>query len=540
MVLFDVDDNKNMQNINCFVKDMKWERINLIVEGFLEKNETNDLEGYLVLKCKKSKKELAIAVDIIDNKFKVKINMMIINGGYPLENGMWDILLRIVENNETSDLFLFYNNGSKEKNFANRYKYGKNRYVIYPSFESRYNNLCIDIIDYKVKKRKKRFSYKLLKKKLRKKIYRFTYHIFYKIFKQKSNHVLFASDTRSELSGNMKDIYEEILERDMDLKCRFVFKKTNNIYRKIPDKFKLPYYLAISKYVFFDDYYPMINFLKFQNNKQLIQLWHAVGAFKTFGYSRIGKVGGPNPFSPNHRVYTKAIVSSKEVAKYYAEGFGMTEDKVFATGIPRTDIFFNEEYKSNVKQQLYKTYPMLKNKKIITFAPTFRGSGPKNAYYDYNMIDFDKLYEICGEEYCVIFKIHFLVRNQLEIPEQYKDKFIDMSSYREINDLLFITDILITDYSSTCFEFSLLNRPMIFFAYDLEDYISKRDFYYEYENFVPGKICRTFDEVIHSIKYEDFELDKVKKFRDKFFEHTDGKSTDRVIDLVFGKKEGDN
>ena len=80
---------------------------------------------------------------------------------------------------------------------------------------------------------------------------------------------------------------------------------------------------------------------------EVIQLWHACGAFKTFGFSRMGKVGGPSSKSRNHKNYTKAIVSSESIKKNYAEAFGISEDKVVATGVPRTDIFFDEKYKNN-------------------------------------------------------------------------------------------------------------------------------------------------------------------------------------------------
>ncbi|TAS63140.1 CDP-glycerol glycerophosphotransferase family protein, partial [Lactiplantibacillus plantarum] len=83
----------------------------------------------------------------------------------------------------------------------------------------------------------------------------------------------------------------------------------------------------------------------------LIQVWHAVGAFKTFGYSRLGMPGGPKVQSLNHRNYTKALVSSHNIADKYAEGFGIAPDKIQPLGIPRTDIFFDEPKKQAIRER---------------------------------------------------------------------------------------------------------------------------------------------------------------------------------------------
>ena len=101
--------------------------------------------------------------------------------------------------------------------------------------------------------------------------------------------------------------------------------------------------------------------------------------------------------------------------------------------------------------------------------------------------------------------------------------------------MLFFTDLLITDYSSVVYEASTLNIPMLFYAYDLEEYISKRDFYEPFETFVPGKIVKDFDSMIAAIYNGDFEQEKVEPFCQRNFEFRDGGSTDRVIDwLILG------
>ena len=104
-----------------------------------------------------------------------------------------------------------------------------------------------------------------------------------------------------------------------------------------------------------------------------------------------------------------------------------------------------------------------------------------------------------------------------------------------IEELLFVADICISDYSSLVFEYSLFEKPMIFFAFDLDNYYDWRGFYYDYKEFVPGPIYTTTEEMIDYIKHIDtkFDKQKVKQFRDKFMSACDGHATERIMKLVF-------
>lgn len=347
--------------------------------------------------------------------------------------------------------------------------------------------------------------------------------------------VFFASDRDTVLSGNFKYVYEEMQNRNLDFQYRFML---NNVQKKsLTQLVRLAYQLATSKYIVLDDFFPKVYGLKIRKNAELIQLWHAVGAFKRFGFSRLGRPGAASIKSLNHRNYTKAIVSSANIAKHYAEAFGIHPDKVVATGVPRTDMLFDEVYKQRVRQEIYMEFPQLKGKKVITYAPTFRGSGQLSARFDMNSVDLDHLYNTLQDDYVVLWRMHPFIRDGLQIPDEHRDFFIDISTSREMNDWLFVTDILVTDYSSVCFEAAMLKIPMLFFAYDLDEYAEQRDFYYDFEQFVPGAIVRTTAELVTAIQNQAFQLNKMDEFVDYFFEHTDGKSSARVVDwLILGNR----
>ena len=169
---------------------------------------------------------------------------------------------------------------------------------------------------------------------------------------------------------------------------------------------------------------------------------------------------------------------------------------------------------------------------MILFAPTYRGRNKKTAYYPYELLDFDRLYEVCGEEYIVFFKGHPWVNNKLQIKKAHRDKFFDLQTYPNINDLFYIVDLLITDYSSNIFEYSLMRKPMLFFAFDKVEYSLSRGFHRDYDESAPGKVCETFDQMIEAIAEKDFEYEKVEQYIEHHFDYIDSGASDRVIDWI--------
>lgn len=353
---------------------------------------------------------------------------------------------------------------------------------------------------------------------------------FMKLFPMKKDSILFLSDRRDDMTGNFEFVNHELIKDKSLLIRKMLISTPNQI--SIKNKFKRLFYIATSKIILLDDYYPIIYKMKLRKETKLIQLWHACGAFKTFGFSRVGKKGGPKQSSSNHRNYDYAIVSSIEIAKFYAEGFGISENKVIATGVPRTDVFFDQEYKLRKQKDFYNLHPEAIGKKIILFSPTFRGNGKKSANYPKDRFTIGQMYHSLGEKYFIIIKNHPFVKNKIEIPDYLKNFAVDLSENTEINDLLFVSDVVITDYSSVIFEASLLDIPMLFYAYDLDDYVSNRDFYYDFRSFVPGKIVNELSDVIDSIKNEDYEQTKIESFKHRFFDDLDGHSTTRVVTLI--------
>jgi len=375
-------------------------------------------------------------------------------------------------------------------------------------------------------------------RRLRLGLFAILYRIFHATSRRTGRRILFTSDSRSELGGNLKIVHDRMVERglDRDYELQTLFKESIGASRGFRDRLRLPRLLARADVIVIDDYQPVI--YRFDDpTKRVVQLWHAWGAFKTVGYSRVGKPGGLDPYSRVHKTYTHAIVSSEAEVPFYAEAFGIPESRVYPTGIPRMDRFRDPARAAASREAALDAYPAARDRTVYLFAPTFRGHGARTAWYDVSQIDYPALHALCVDRDAVcIIRMHPFVRAALDIPTEYADRIIDGStSSIDINDVLFATDVLITDYSSVVFEFSTMDRPMLFFAYDLESYIGERDFYVRYEDFVPGRIVRTFDAVLDAIRTDDFDTQRLAAFRARHLGRFDGRATDRVIDLIIGR-----
>lgn len=357
------------------------------------------------------------------------------------------------------------------------------------------------------------------------------YYLLYRMqYRIIPNQILMLSESREKLSGNLKFIDDEIDKTRFSV--IYSLRKSILQKRSKEEKKELCKLLATSKYILVDDFIPTMYPIPLRKETRFIQVWHAMGAFKTVGFSRLGKPGGPSPRSLSHRNYTDTIVSSEEIRGNYAEAFRIGIEKVHALGTPRTDVFFDEKYKDLVRKGIYLEYPQLKGKKVVLFAPTFRGNGVKTAHYDYSWISFSKLQKVLGEDYIFIIKMHPLIQN---MPDEVLDSsyFLNLSEEREINDLLFVTDVLITDYSSVIFEASLLDIETVFFVPDYEEYVTSRDFYYPYNEYTYGTVAYNENELVEAILNGKNDEDKIIRFRNKFCNACDGHCAERFVKFFF-------
>lgn len=298
--------------------------------------------------------------------------------------------------------------------------------------------------------------------------------------------------------------------------------------------------IADAKYVFLNEASNVVSSVPMRPETIQTQLWHGCGAFKKFGMSTADMIFGDNRKNmlkyPFNKHYTHVTVSSPEVVWAYEEAMNLKPEDgiVKPVGSSRTDVFFDKEFIEQAYEKLHTLMPESKGKKVILFAPTFRGRVAKAQSPD--CFDVEQFYKNFSDEYVLIFKHHPLVRVRPEIPEEYSRFAVDFTDTMTIDELLCVSDICISDYSSLVFEYSLFERPMLFYAYDLDEYFDWRGFYYDYFELAPGPICKTNEEMIDYIKNIDerFDKNRVIAFKEKFMSACDGHATERIENLVFG------
>lgn len=549
-----------------YVSKLQWERIYLNIDietdfmenvefrlekvGKLYRDENNVLTGDADVK-----KSIALKAEkISENTYQLRCNIAAFDQRSFLDNGRWR-LMAVTDEGE----FVCYTRHDVAYSFddySRIFRYGGGKYAYNISFSSvtedeKYLWFLINsyfvkrndkwkkrhyVEEANTKKGKLKRGYMLVAIWLMRAFYQFWEHILPK----KGKNIFLMSETKDYLWGNLLYIDKRLKERGLDkqFNIEYSFRKAVGSHMSAVSWMKLIFRIAKQDYIFVDDYAPVFGFLNLNKRTKLIQVWHAGVGFKSVGYSRFGKPGTPFPVGSCHKKYDYALIGSKSLTEVYAEVFGIEDEAFLPVGMPRLDGFLDKDKIETFKKQFYGVHPDFEGKKIILFAPTFRGNGQKSAYYDYDWLDLGRIYDFCGDEYIFLVKMHPFVSVPIEIPEEYSSRIIDFAAYPNINDLYYVTDILITDYSSNYFEYSLMRRPVIFYTPDREIYELSRGVHRSVREHAPGKVCDTFEELMEALRTKDYEIEKVYKFVEENFGEYDGHASDKAIDyILLGKRD---
>ena len=532
-----------------YVRNITWERIHLNFEVELDDalSAESDLRFFLANQYGEVKTELkraaaegsrlTLSVNVTNNG----VNRCIGNGTYklyaardvtPISAALFDGAAEILASYGRNFNYLS-NKGVYTVSFmVDEYSADPElQILIYNAQTSTYSDKMIPGV-----KRPSTFK-KKFRSKVQKRITRM-YHVVYntsRFFRsRKKKHLLFLSEKSDKLPLNMAAIYSRMQEKGLDKEFIIDFSLRNTedlVYSKFSSA-RMIAKIGKADIIIVDDHIPFFNNFLLKPDVVLIQVWHAGAGFKGVGYSRWGHFGCPGVFSC-HRQYTYCISGSKEINHFFSEQFGILDEQIIPTGMPRMDAYLNPETRKEATARIYESYPGLKGRRVILFAPTYRGRSRQDAYYPYELIDFEGLYRYAEKHNAaVLFKMHPWVHGDVPIDERYADRFYSFNDYPNINELFYITDLLITDYSSSMYEFLLMNKPMLFFPFDKNQYSVSRGFHRDYDSNVPGKICYTFSEILDALEKEDFEFEKVGSMLSKYFDKVDTHNCDRVIDWL--------
>lgn len=349
---------------------------------------------------------------------------------------------------------------------------------------------------------------------------------------------------------NSEFVYRELLRHEQECDIVLLYKKScpdelrgSSHAKAIPFEslnlirfIQSVFHLATSRHVIVDNYFGCLSVCEFREDVECIQLWHAAGAVKSFGLLDRSvpnrSKSAQKRFLKVYRKFHKVAVGSDEMAKVFTEAFNLSPENILRTGVPRTDFFYDESLKRKVVAELKKENPDLTSKKVILYAPTFRDH--QLDAFELNL-DLERMRRELEDKYVLLLRLHPSVKGSEDFEKKYPGFVYDYSSRTDVNELLLITDCLITDYSSIPYEFSLLNRPMIFFAYDLEEYQQRRGLWDRYDSLVPGPIVKTTEEVVEKIKKNDFDYQQIRLFSRKWNRYSVGHSCRNIVDYIFDK-----
>lgn len=361
--------------------------------------------------------------------------------------------------------------------------------------------------------------------------------------------ILFEANLGKNYTGNPKYIYEYMISHPEYSNFTYIWTYPDIHTDKIPGDPILVergtseyfYYLAKAKY--------RINNIRFpvphkKNGMVYLNTWHGT-PLKKLGFDI--ECEGPEKQAFGSLYKESLTWDYMTVDNDYGEeklvGAFRFKGHVIKKGYPINDIYYDEERKNRVTSRLKEAYPIIGSKKVILYAPTWRDlQGDYTRGYDFALpFDLEKLYKELSDDYVILVKLHHLIADHLNIDERYKDFILNVSNEEDVMELLCVTDLLITDYSSVFYDYASARKPILFYMYDLEEYLNETRGTYVPVDTLPGPIIKTDDELVKSIK--DAESDhysyrkRLEEFCDDFAMYCHGESSKDVVEIVIDKED---
>lgn len=363
--------------------------------------------------------------------------------------------------------------------------------------------------------------------------------------------IVFESGLGKQYSDSPRAIYEELVRRQDPRTKIWVYnrtlptadKNTVIVKRLSPEYF---WYLARAKYWVNNQNFPF--YITRRNDGVYLQTWHGTPLKKMQHdlESIEGRDAGYlDRVTQASQQWSYLVSPSPYATEAFSTAFRHNAE-IVEEGYPRNDILSSPD-RHQIAESVRQKLDLPAGKKVLLYAPTFRDdqniSGNKFGFE--LPFDVEEFAAQHGDSYVLLLRMHVVVRNRLSIPEHLSGIVRDVSSHDDINELYLVSDALITDYSSVFFDYSILHRPILFYAYDLENYRDNlRGFYLDYEHELPGPIIASEDELwetISSLSQKSPELSASSaEFATKFAPKDDGHAAERVVDRVFAAEDSQN
>jgi CDP-ribitol ribitolphosphotransferase len=288
------------------------------------------------------------------------------------------------------------------------------------------------------------------------------------------------------------------------------------------------YHLQTARLFVVDNAYLPIHVAPHRHTTTVVQVWHAAGAIKRFGVDTARPLDEPER-TFLHRHYDYVVVGGEAVREPYAAALRTPVERVLALGSPRTDFFADDEAMADARARVLAAHPGLVGRRVVLYAPTFRGRGDrKRASLD---LDAVRLRAALPDDHVLVLKGHPNL-DPAATPTAGYDVIVEPTT--EINDLLVVTDVLVTDYSSSIVEFALLRRPIVLLVPDLAEYEADPGLYVDYRTAMIGTQVVDTDGVAAAIASAEVDPAAWDAFIDHQLGASGGGSSERFVERFLG------
>ncbi|GBD73499.1 MAG: CDP-glycerol glycerophosphotransferase family protein [Tetragenococcus koreensis] len=387
-------------------------------------------------------------------------------------------------------------------------------------------------------------------KRIISKVYKIIFNITATIFPVRKDVVLFESFNGKLPSDNPYAIYQELVKQTDKANLYWGIKKVHikEAKQQFPDlnlvpRFSVKWLWLTTRANFWVFNSRMPNWLKKNKGTIYIQTWHGT-PLKKLG-ADIQDVAMPgtsteqykNNFILEASRWDYLIAPNEYSEKIFKQAFQF-QNNILEIGYPRNDELVNNKNNQKLQDGLKEKIIGKKNGRVILYAPTWRDDYfiKKGSYKFYMPFSLEKMVKCLGQDDTLIIRPHYLVGDSIDI-KGYEDR-VKVCMDEAINDLYLISDLLITDYSSVMFDFAILQRPMLFYPYDMAHYKEKlRGFYLDY-NEVPGPIAEDEEKLYEFIRnfvsqgqFSGYDRKK-ERFEQLFCSWESGEASQKITNLI--------
>ena len=288
--------------------------------------------------------------------------------------------------------------------------------------------------------------------------------------------------------------------------------------------------LSKSRIVILDSYCIPVSILRHRDHQVIAQIWHSIGTMKKNSFSILDRPEGRSSAIAEamdmHKNYDVIFCAGEGYRGYLAESFNYPPEALTIVPLPRVDLLRDKEYQRRKRDDILAKYPSLAGGKNIVYAPTFRKGEDEREPFRKATEALKEAIAGYGDKYNLIVKAHPL-----------SDVESDCKEYSTM-DMLSVCDYFISDYSCVVYEAGVMRIPFFFYAYDFDEYMSRRSVYIDYPGDLPGGMYRTAADIIRDIDAGNYDAAAMEEFVNKYVELPDGSAAHFLIKEIFSKSGG--